>query len=367
MEVLLYFAAFYAWQCIKFVPAHATVFIPRFKSIRLLDGGGFRFLNPIPSQTSVISARLPFLITRRGVQCWTPLRRFGGDQAEDYPRTVPFGALKLSHVSGSVIRIDGQPFVRTTSNAEASVFGRRLVSLARSSPEAHREAFAQVVAESLSVTELRHEFNDATETVRLLGWICDVYLIAVLVAAPILMLFYPEDRALLLLLPTVGILHVVALIELFRTHRRLFPQLRAERAELLLTCGLFPPTLLRTPQSMFSETVMGFHPAAVAGVVLGSAQAVVIFRREVARTRYRLGATIASELDSESEETPHLRRIQEDLLIDCAAEFGLSRQEIFEPRPRRDEHANSYCPLCLADYVSQATRCSDCLLPTVSY
>ena len=211
-------------------------------------------------------------------------------------------------------------------------------------------------ADALSIAAFREAFGSARRAVRWLGACCDLYLIAILAGLPLLLAIGGDTLAIFRGLPLIALLHLACFALLVHSARRFDPARTGGRFELLLSCLLYPPAMLRAPQDLVRGQLSPFHRMTVRGALLDRA----VFADHI---RSAL-ACLAREHSIPRRRRAKLTRQE---LLALAADRGLGLPELESPRPRTDPTAASYCPVCFAEYREGFWSCVDCQIGTVGY
>ncbi len=339
MELVAAAALFLLWECAVRAPEGALLLAAPISRVRALGGAGWRMRSPLPSAPGLLALRLPFSLDAAGA------RNARGV-------LVDFAALSAARAAGRRVLVSRTSFARLASPAAAEQTAELLRALAACAPGERALRLAQVVRDSLDLSRARAALDCAERAARWLAPLCDVYALVALGLVPVMLCLDYEDRVLRAVLPVLGAVHVSGIALLFRAHRRIAPAARGARFDLVLSAGLFPPTLLGAPRALAAEAFAGVHPIAAAAVLLAPGDFADFARRERAGLEAR-----ARGRDSQLElERAGLDAICRELGLDAAA-----------PPPHADPHAASYCPRCFSDFRPGFRACPDCGVATVVY
>ena len=80
--------------------------------------------------------------------------------------------------------------------------------------------------------------------------------------------------------------------------------------------------------------------------------------KEIARKEY-LATTKAQSGATDKSWNDYLEK-KEAYLLKTIKKASFTLEEIIAPPDKQDDSAEKYCPICLAEYTSGSTRCSDC-------
>ncbi len=340
MELVFYAVAFYAWQCLAYVPASGTgwIFVAPIGWLRVF-GSGWRMHSPWPGARGWMSSGFDFEFTPVGL-C-------------RYEASVSFPALSRVAVRGARVVVDGAVLLRATSAAEARALASLFARLA-ATPEAERaRAIDEIVARAFSAEACRASRAEARKATRLLRWACDAEFVLVFGVAAALALSIGGENAWLALLPPLGVAHALALVGLAVAGRKLEVP-RTERIERAIVGAIFPPALLRFPAELVFERLAVFHPVTLAVALLPRSHARRVLRAAIGKAA-RLAARDASF-------GAQVRAGLEQLAVEIDLEPALVRPRALA----EDEHAPSFCPICLDEYRPGFRWCRDCGVATVA-
>ncbi|HWZ44294.1 MAG TPA: hypothetical protein VNW97_12520 [Candidatus Saccharimonadales bacterium] len=150
--------------------------------------------------------------------------------------------------------------------------------------------------------------------------------------------------------PAVSALAAVAIsitLEFWMLHRALFPESSAARMKSAVTILLSPVAAVRACDAVSKELLTGFHPLAVASVILPEDEFKHFASEQLRACRYgpASGGWYGAKLQKALE--------------------GLVRQQGMQPGPlmspsKQETNCVAYCPRCLAQYVNDRAECADC-------
>ena len=182
-----------------------------------------------------------------------------------------------------------------------------------------------------------------------LAWSADLYALLWFVLTPALIVLYGENGGLLIALGPLILGHTGASLLLWRAWRRLRKAGTPLPGSEVAAAILFPPSLIRSRQTLLREIPGALDPVA-ARVRVGSRE----------QQRQALASALARADLEPSGPRISLRR---QALRALAGASGLDDSELAAPPEERSADAASYCPLCFAEFRSGFARCADCGVP----
>jgi hypothetical protein len=134
-----------------------------------------------------------------------------------------------------------------------------------------------------------------------------------------------------------------------RAHRALYPELKEGRWQQVMVLALSPFSAIRANDVLLRDLFCDFHPLAVGHVLLSKAE----FRVQAERVlRQSLFRTDGEATSSEAA----MRRVLQAFLM----KTGMPPEELLSPPKRESENCQTYCPLCLAQFLLPEGECPDC-------
>src|SRR5258708_38751069 len=134
-----------------------------------------------------------------------------------------------------------------------------------------------------------------------------------------------------------------------RAHRALYPEQKEGRWQQVMVLVLSPFSAIRANDVLLRDLFCAFHPVAVASVLLSREDARAQAERNLRQSLFRTDGDAASS-------DAAMRRALESFL----AKNGMPREELLRPPRRESQNCQTYCPLCLAQFVLAEGECPDC-------
>ena len=116
-----------------------------------------------------------------------------------------------------------------------------------------------------------------------------------------------------------------------------------------MVLALSPFSAIRATDVLLRDLFCTFHPLAVACVLLSKGDARAQAERNLRQSLFRTDQDAASS-------DAAMRRALESFL----AKTGIPREELLCPPRRESQNCQTYCPLCLAQFVLAEGECPDC-------
>ena len=364
MELLFYVAAFYLWQCVRFLPAGGAAFVS-LASFRLTvqRGPGFRLLSPWPVDLGLLVGGIPLEVSSTRAYSSSPFVRAGAGAVAE--RSASLDGRDPVRIRGLSLVAGGKAFLRAASHRHATYLAGFLGALATGDEKDGKGPLERLLERAFDVSAARQVLSTARGIVRPLQWCCAAYFLMIAGILPLLIWRLDGEAAWrILVLPLLAV-HLASLAAMVLVERRL-PDPAPGLAERVVVCALFPPALLRAPTELVSERLTAFHPATVAAALMPRERFDDFLRREIAEVDNpswsRHGG---SEVPEERERREFLAMLRSGLMS-LVGQLGDDARRL-AGRRGLDPAAASYCPLCFGEYRDEGGSCQACGVDTVSY
>lgn len=145
-------------------------------------------------------------------------------------------------------------------------------------------------------------------------------------------------------------------LEFFRVHRRLYPDERGDRAMKMFMLIFSFPAAARAQAWLARDALAGFHPLAVASLLLSGPRLEAVARSHWLSLQHPLGAAPEGAAADLSATRARLAEAYRKVL----REAGVDVAQLERAPAPSNASARSYCPRCLEEYVEPSGACPDC-------
>jgi hypothetical protein len=362
--LFLVLAGIYLLQCIGWAPLESEVLRIgwRFRARFLPRGPGIRFghhklffLNPfLPLSGAMVFELFPSVVTSKE------------------------GSLEQSNLSRPD-EVTGRRTIRLSDQAKQQVqsTGEEVRSAGRLLFTAHSEAYAAFLATVLDHVRkrsaqdrdraLEREFEKMFDTKKIalrleefqvhtvfLRTACVLLFVFLFLLAPVLIRIRGLERIWPILL--AYLIWSLAWIgwSFLRAHRALYPGQKEGRWQQVMVLALSPFSAIRANDVLLRDLLCAFHPVPVACVLLSKEESRVLAERNLRQSLFRM------ESDATSSDSV-MRLVLQAFL----SKNGMPPEELLSPPHRESENCETYCPLCLAQFVLAEGECPDCVEVTL--
>lgn len=377
-QLLLVIAVIYLSDCAFWASRCAVVFRDAFLAgkYRLAhastllgsDRGGIVWRNPLPPfGITLVCPDRPISLTPDHAYAYTSASALFGGRPDHGGRIVALDQVKSVRVDGKDVLVNGGPFVRADSHAQARRLASTLDRIA-GQPKAKRAAAIEAGIESsldTAAVEARlAQYVQVSSNIRL---VCTCLFLVLFLALPWIVLrdllagyWKPLLAALVLCVMLIAVLY-------WRAHRVLYPEDRGDRASGLAMLLLVPPAAVRACDGLARNLVAGYDILAVARVVCDRESFARLAGRVLRDLTYPARPVCPeggfdSDPDTESEriatEASHRAGLLGHYLRFLEREGESVDALLGAPAP--EEGALSYCPRCHEQFLLPGVECTAC-------
>jgi hypothetical protein len=268
----------------------------------------------------------------------------------------PYGEIERVAARGDEVLVNGQPFLRADSKADAAGIAE-LVSRLKAARVKDRERLIErhirILFDRERIGAAVEDFKTRTDWLVLLTNFLWLGLIA---GIPVFLYIYGFSRAVLPLLGLVVVLHAAVTCLTLRARRLIYGK---PDYAILYTLLPSPFHSIRAADYLAKRLLAPYHPFAVAAALLPRDKFVAYARESLARIRHPRyeGSGPAGAVEIDRWYKRALIREMESAVRD----LGLDLESLARPEPAGDETAYaSFCPRCHALYEIDEGVCADC-------
>ena len=341
----------YVSQCFGSAPPITVLFLlnDRLKA-RLLRRywetapGGRRIflLNPfLPHVGAVYADRIPFIVRKSEDGSFASLETLL--LASNSPAEIDFDGTREIEAFAKNVFVDDAEFASFRSETAAEALAEFLNKLQQTPSEDRLDVLEKHFRQRFNLTMLDERLEKYAKNSPYLQTACFSLLFFVMLLAPAALFFqglYRTWFALLLYL----VLSCGTIVWLFvAAYRRTYPQKKRWPLQQMTTIAFSPFAAIRANDLLVADLGAEFHPVAVG-------------RRVLPEEEFRSFA---------SEELRKARFLYHDefllrFLNEFLARNGVDPESLLVPPGREDHASQSYCPVCLTQYVVADGTCKDC-------
>ncbi|HEY6269556.1 MAG TPA: hypothetical protein VIX11_14725 [Candidatus Acidoferrum sp.] len=349
----------YLLQCIGWAPLESEVFRIgwRFRARLLPKGLGMRFgqhkllfLNPfLPLSGAIVCEFFPSVVTNKeGTPAQSNLSK--PDEITGR-RTIrlSYQAKQQVQSAGKEVRSAGHLLFTAHSEAYATFLAAVLDHVRKRSAQDRDRAFEREFEKMFDNKKIALRLEEYQAHTVFLRTACMLLFVFLFLVAPVLI----RLRGLEHLWPVLLAYLIWSLAwigwSFLRAHRALYPELKEGCWQQVIVLALSPFSAIRANDVLLRDLFCAFHPVAVGYVLLSKEESRVLAERNLRQSLFRM------EGDATSSDSV-MRRVLQAFL----AKIEMPPEELLRPPLRESENCQTYCPLCLAQFVLAEGECPDC-------
>lgn len=356
--LFLVLAGIYLLQCIGWAPLESEVLRIgwRFRARLLPQGLRMRFgqhqlffLNPfLPLSGAIVCELFPSVRTKEG----SPAQSNPSKPDEVTGRlTIRLSAQETLqvHSAGKEVRSAGHLLFTTHSEAYASFLATVLDHVRKRSPQDRDRAFEREFEKMFDIKKIALRLQEFRAHTAFQRTACVLLFVFLFFLAPVLIRLRGLERIWPILL--AYLVWSLAWIgwSFLRAHRALYPGQREGRWQQVMVLALSPFSAIRANDVLLRDLFCDFHPVAVGYVLLSKTESRIQAEQNLRQSLFRMDSDATSS-DSV------MRRVLQAFL----AKIEMPPEELLRPPHRESENCQTYCPLCLAQFVLPEGECPDC-------
>lgn len=251
--------------------------------------------------------------------------------------------------AGKEVRFADHVLFIAHTEAYASFLAGLLDRVRRKSPKERDRAFEHEFEKMFDTKEVTLRLEEYRSQSAFLRTACILLFVFLFLMAPVLIWLRGIERVWPVLL--AYLIWSLAWIgwSFLRAHRELYPGQKDGRWQHVMVLALSPFSAIRANDVLLRDLFCAFHPLAVANVLLSKEE----FRLEAERTLRQ--SLFRADGDATSSDGAMGRALESFL-----AKTGMLREELLRSPHRESQNCQTYCPLCLAQFVVAEGACPDC-------
>ncbi|GEM_PF-2504018 len=361
--LLLLLAVFYVWECLCWIRRPGVAFRSWFGvgwSWRLPTGGlsnrfgGFLLSMPLPSFGGFFPVNWPtFAVTENALVKHRDLLDLYDEAPTKSDGRIAFDAVETVRSKRHHILINGRKELAAGSPVLAELLVGRIKKLKAAKPAERPEMEAQWLKESFDIKPIRDGVKSLDDAGRMLGFLSLMLLTHVAVVVPWIGLKYTLSSTWPMLVGVLLFVNTTIAIRFCRLHRRFYPAASDERFQHTFMMCLYPLASIRARETLAQPFLVGFHPLAVAKVLLTGD----VFKRIAAQHLRRLSVRI--QLTTDLDERECFARLETATRTFLREQKTDVKALLVMPAPG-DPACRSFCPRCGSQFTFEKGNCSDC-------
>ena len=253
------------------------------------------------------------------------------------------------HSEDKEVRSAGQVLFVAHSEAYAAFLAGVLGRVRKKSPQERDRAFEREFEKMFDTKKVAERLDEYKSHAAFLRTTCVLLFVFLFLMAPVLIRLRGLERIWPVLL--AYLIWSLAWVgwSFLRAHRALYPERKEGRWQQVMVLVLSPFSAIRANDVLLRDLFCAFHPLAVSCVLLSKEDARAQAERNLRQSLFR------TDRDAASSDAAMGRALESFL-----AKNGIPREELLRPPRRESQNCQTYCPLCLAQFVLAEGECPDC-------
>jgi hypothetical protein len=253
------------------------------------------------------------------------------------------------HSAGKEVRSAGGVLFTTHSEAYASFMAGVLDRVRKRSLKDRDRALEREFEKMFDTEKVALRLEEYKAQTVFLRTACVLLLVFLFLVAPVLIRLRGLERIWPVLL--AYLIWSLAWIgwSFLSAHRTLYPEQKEGRWQQVMILALSPFSAIRANDVLLRDLFCAFHPVAVGCVLLSKEESRVLAERNLRQSLFRMDGDPTSS-------DAAIRRALESFLM----KIGMPPEELLNAPQRESDNCQTYCPLCLAQFVLAEGECPDC-------
>ena len=351
----------YLIDCIAYVRKGHLLLVANFGKSFKLKRPGIHLNGILPIARAIVLNNIKIYFTKIGIYILEDDNLSNNLISEvNYYDCLEYKDITEVSTDGKDVNINGKKRIKTQSAIIAGQLGKIIESLKLSDPSERGTKIKGFLEKTMNLEEVRLINTSHQKILFWLEMLCILLFVFCFIELPILLYFnlFPFFN-IYILLAYIAILYVLVIVLSIFAERRIY-QRRRRGSFALLSLLLSPVSAIKALSSFTRDIFAEFDYLAVAAELLPQSGFKVLMGTELARISNLRDLAHNSDLEE-------YWQIKEECLHDLLAEVGVPLEEILAAPQKRDVSAETYCPVCNAEYRPGFTRCGDCGVPLRAY
>jgi hypothetical protein len=273
-----------------------------------------------------------------------------------------FSEVKTVSVSGSALVINGESFCRMHSEFEALRWKDAIVHHIKCSMDHREYAVSEMIKSMFDMERIEELIKKIFIEIKPLRITVNLLYIVLFIIAPAAVMIFAFENVLYPLLITILFLHILAVYFFYKGYTAAFEE-RDTPWQVLISIAFYPPSLIRSIDYFFKDSLLEFNPSAVSLILLSSPNSrklISFLIREYTFFRFK------SEDDFEEEMVESYRdTMLKEIKVLLEKNF-INYNELLVP-PAPFDNIELFCPRCFCQYTGDVQICEDCSIELKKY
>jgi len=147
--------------------------------------------------------------------------------------------------------------------------------------------------------------------------------------------------------------YIITLVMTFFLHMKMYKAEKKQRIYVVLSMIFSPVSVMRAANCITPDLYARFHYLAIAKLFLLPDTFIGLVRKELLLIKHR------KRIIDDSDWLKYLE-LEEKSITNLIEKAGYTKKRVLAAPGKQDENATCYCSICLAEYINDIGKCSDC-------
>ena len=351
----------YLIDCIAYVRKGHLLLVANFGKSFKLKRPGIHLNGILPIAKAIVLSNIKIYFTKIGIYILEEDNLSNNLISEvNYYDCLEYKDITEVSTDGKDVNINGKKRIKTQSPIIAGQLGKIIESLKLADSAERGKKIKGFLEKTMNLEEVRLINTSHQKILFWLEMLCILLFVFCFIELPILLYFNLFSFFnIYILLAYIAILYVLVIVLSIFAERRIY-QHRRKGSFALLSLILSPVSAIKALSCFSRDIFAEFDYLAVAAELLPQNSFKVLMGTELARISNLRDLAHNGDLEE-------YWQIKEECLHNLLAKVGVPLEEILAAPQKRDGAAETYCPVCNAEYRSGFNRCGDCGVPLKAY
>ncbi len=348
-----YIVLLYLIDSIIYIRKNHFLFISRFRKYFKLKQSGLYLVGILPIDKAVVCQNLPVYFTTLGIylprdQAY-PQNKIVDRESLDF---ISYKDISNTRVEGKNVRINKKKVIKTAS----SNLAKKFITLVKDLKILDVKDRCDKIQVFLEDTINLRDIQNITSIYRKYGFylqiLCSIFFICMFIILPLTLYtnlyLYINIYSLLFYMASIYLAILTVVYFLLRN----LHTLKKQKLYTIISIILSPITAVHVLSDITKESYLTYDYLAVASELLPESEFKYLISCEfehISILKYSSRGDLREYL-----------LLKEKCLRDLLARLGITMEQLPSSPEKRDWSAESYCPVCRAEYRAGFTECSDC-------
>lgn len=325
------------------------------------DRGDLHWTFPLPPfGDAFVTHGMPFSIGPEGVMNFTATSFHKSGRPLVAPRFIRWEDLKEINIAGKILRLNGEEFWRGDSIHEPLHLGHLLNALRKTDKSGRESALREKIAGAFDRDAIRKRMEETESATGALRSVSMALFATIFVLSPAAVARFGWFPPLLYIVPAGFLLMGVTAWMTRKAHRKLYPEGGDERFRYVMMTSLSPVSGTRATDAVQRSALEGFHPLAVASVLLEADDFAAFAGTAWRDLKYpRLPDNPFNEEAARATGRWYAEALASQYATVIRA-AGLNPADFEKAPEKTDPTHTQYCPRCHSQFTAVATECKEC-------